>query len=80
MLELFASRRMDIPDLRPRRRRASCGSGVRYSSRTRKLTPEDETHVRALAATRSLRSLVAEFGVSHETVRATVRRSRNGTR
>lgn len=70
MLELFAPRRVAIPDLRPRRHRAVCGSGLRYSRRTRKLTPAEESAIRALAATKSLRSLAADFEVSHETIRA----------
>jgi hypothetical protein len=37
------------------------------------LTAEQESTIRALAATRSLRSLAAEFGVSHETIRAVLR-------
>ena len=73
MLELLAPRRVVVPDLRPRSRRR-CGSGVRYSLRAGKLTPAEETSVRALAGSRSLRALAAEFGVSHETVRAVLRR------
>ncbi len=46
--------------------------GPRYRSRPRKLTPDEVTRVRALAATKSLRSLAADFGVSHETIRATL--------
>ncbi len=42
--------------------------------RARKLTPEQEKAIRALAGTGSLRSLAADFGVSHETVRAALRR------
>ena len=38
--------------------------------RARKLTPAEESTIRALAGTKSLRSLAADFGVSHETVRA----------
>ena len=45
----------------------------RYRARPRKLTPADEAAIQALAATRSLRSLAADFGVSHETVRAVLR-------
>ncbi len=45
----------------------------RHHLRPRKLTPEQEAVIRALAATRSLRSLAAEFGVSHETVRSVLR-------
>ncbi len=44
----------------------------RYARRSRKLTPADETAIRVLAGTESLRSLAADFGVSHETVRAIV--------
>jgi DNA-binding CsgD family transcriptional regulator len=40
------------------------------------LTPAQEAAVRAVADGRSLRSLAAEFGVSHETVRAVCRRDR----
>jgi hypothetical protein len=47
-------------------------SAARYRSRPRKLTTEEVTTVRALAATKSLRSLAADFGVSHETIRATL--------
>ena len=45
--------------------RASC-----TTPRQRKLSPQQEAAIRALAGTKSLRSLAAEFGVSHETVRA----------
>ena len=70
MLELFAPRRVSVPDLRPVRRRTPCGSGARYSERSRRLPPEQESAIRALGATGSLRSLAAEFGVGYETVRA----------
>jgi DNA-binding CsgD family transcriptional regulator len=42
----------------------------RYARRPGKLTPAQESTIRALAGTKSLRSLAADFGVSHETVRA----------
>lgn len=43
----------------------------RYQApRCRVLTEEQEAAIRALASSRSLRSLAADFGVSHETVRA----------
>jgi DNA-binding GntR family transcriptional regulator len=42
----------------------------RYRARARKLTPDQETSIRAFGTTKSLRALAAEFGVSHETVRA----------
>ena len=35
-----------------------------------RLTDEERRAIRAVAATRSLRDLAADFGVSHETVRA----------
>ena len=47
---------------------------MRYSSRALKLSPAEESAIRALSATKSLRSLAADFGVSHETVRAVCRR------
>jgi hypothetical protein len=73
VLELFAPRRVSVPDLRPVRRRTPCGSGARYSERSRRLTPEQESAIRAFGATWSLRSLAAAYGVSHETVRAVLR-------
>ncbi len=72
MLELFAPRRVAVLDFRPRRRHR-CGTGLRYSLRVKKLTPDQEAEVRAFAGTRSLRSLAADFGVSHETVRSVLR-------
>ena len=48
----------------------------RYRARSRKLTLEKESAIRPLAATRSLRSLAADFGVSHETIRAVLRQGR----
>jgi hypothetical protein len=45
----------------------------RYCARVRKLTVEQELAIRGHAATKSLRALAAEFGVSHETIRAVVR-------
>ena len=45
-----------------------------HAPRRRKLSPDQEAAIRALAATKSLRSLAADFGVSHETVRAVCRR------
>ena len=64
--------RIPFPDLRtepeqdprwPPRRDASAIS--RYRARARRLTPEQEFAIRALAGTRSLGSLAAEFGVGH---------------
>ncbi len=73
MLELFAPRRVAVPDFRPLPSRRRCGSGARYSSRARKLTPDEESAIRARAGTKGLRSLAADFGVSHETVRRAIR-------
>jgi hypothetical protein len=78
MLELFVPRRVVVPDLRPRCRRIGCVSGLRNARRARKLSPAQEAEVRSLAGTKSLRSLAADFGVSHETVRAIVRPGRRG--
>ena len=63
----------DVPRW-PSRREATPRS--RYRSRARRLAPEQEFAIRALAGTRSLRSLAADFGVSHETIRAVVRQHR----
>ena len=68
-------RRITVPDLRPRHRCRRCGTDARYSVRTHKLGPAEESAIRSLAATKSLRSLAPEFGVSHESVRAVLRES-----
>jgi hypothetical protein len=52
----------------------------RYRARARRLPVEQESAIRALAGTRSLRSLAVDFGVSHETIRAVVRQKRSATR
>jgi hypothetical protein len=72
--------RIPFPDLHtessPKRRWPSprdAPSSLRYRTRARKLTSEQESAVRALARSKSLRSLAADFGVSHETIRAVVR-------
>src|SRR5215212_9447900 len=69
--------RVPIPDFRlgapdsPRwLSRCDTSSPRRYRTRGRRLTPEQEVAIQSLAATRSLRSLASEFGVSHETIRA----------
>lgn len=87
-----------VPDFRPAAPSASIprwpnhsqleGPAPRwYRARTRKLTPEQDSVIRAVGATRSLSSLAADFGASHETIRLTLRRlpqqsrsSRRGTR
>ncbi len=67
--------RVIVPDFRQQRDRALSRPGRRYRQRTRKLTPLQESAIRALAASKSLRSLAADFDVSHETVRTVVRTS-----
>jgi hypothetical protein len=69
VLELAIPRRIAVPEVRPQHLRQRCGSSKRYGRRARKLTSAEESTIRALAATRSLRSLAADFGVSHETIR-----------
>ena len=75
--------RVPVPDFRPlpactpRRStgaRRDAPAPSRYRQRARRLTPVQEASIQSLAATKSLRSLAVEFGVSHETVRAIVRR------
>ena len=58
----------------PERRRAGQSGRDTYpSSRRRKLTVEQVATIRVEADNRTLRELAAEFGVSHETVRAVLR-------
>jgi hypothetical protein len=52
----------------------------RYRARARRRTVEQESAIRALAGTRSLRSLAVDFGVSHETIRAVERQERSAPR
>ena len=73
-------RRVPIRNFRPtpspHLRRASprgASSRCRYRTRARNLTMEQESSIRALAGTKSLRSLAADFDVSHKTIRALVR-------
>jgi hypothetical protein len=80
VLELFVPHRIAVPDLRltvpsaPRRpSRCDSPSSRRYRTRARKLTAEHEAAIRSFASTKSLRSLAADFGVSHETIRAVIR-------
>src|SRR5215207_11145393 len=54
-------------------------SRPRYRTRARKLTVEQESAIRALVSTKNLRSLAADFGVSHETIRAVVRQVRSAS-
>ena len=59
----------------PPRRIAGQSKRAGYQApRWRKLSAEHEAVIRANAGNRSLCDLAAEFGVSHETVRAVCRR------
>ncbi len=73
--------RIPVPDFRlgpvsrsrwPARLRPNESTAGRYARRPRKLTPADESTIQALAGTKSLRSLAADSGVSHETIRAVI--------
>ena len=78
--------RVLVPDLRPglvysppwladSPRNPSCPR--RYAHRPGKLTPAQESTIRALASTKSLRSLATAYGVSHETIRNIIHRFRS---
>ena len=58
----------------PRRLSGRSKRAAYHTPRRRKLSPDQEAAIRRLAAAKSLRELAAEFGVSHETVRAVLRR------
>ena len=61
----------------PSRRVSGRSKRASYQTpRRRKLTREQEAAIRALAGDRTLRELGAEFGVSHEAIRAVLRRTR----
>jgi hypothetical protein len=47
----------------------------RFGARARRLAPEQESAIYALAGTKSHRSLAAEFGLSQETIRAVLRQA-----
>jgi hypothetical protein len=57
----------------PRRRVGTSGRASYQQPRARKLDSEDQSRLHAAAAGRSLRSLGAEFGISHEAVRSLLR-------
>ncbi len=57
----------------PRRTVGRCGRSPSQADRPRRLNTDQITAIRALAQTKSLRSLAAEFGVSHETIRTMLR-------
>jgi hypothetical protein len=72
MIELFRPRRVNFPQVQVGGT-VHVGTSQRYSFRAHKLTSDDKVKIRALAGTRSLRSLAADFGVSHETIRTNSR-------
>jgi hypothetical protein len=55
--------------------RGEMPSPRRFGARARWLAPEQESAIYALAGTKSHRSLAAEFGLSHETIRAVLRQA-----
>jgi FixJ family two-component response regulator len=72
MVELFAPRKVKLHAIRIDNDQVPVTPSQRYMQRPRKLTPAEELSLRSLAQTQSLRSLAADFGVSHETVRLIV--------
>ncbi len=59
----------------PHRVSGQSGRAAPDIAQPRKLSIDQESAIRALAATKSLRSLATDFGVSHETVRSVVRKA-----
>ena len=55
-------------------RAGSSGRESYHVPRSHVLSPEQEADLRRIAPGQSLRSLAVDFGVSHETVRAVLRR------
>ena len=68
-----------IAEAPPRRASGRSRRAAYHAPRRRKLSPEQEAAIRASAGSRTLRDLAAEFGVSHETVRAVCRRAKAAT-
>ena len=64
---------IDVAVAPPRRVAGRSNRSALQTPRPRKLAADQEAAIRSLAGTRSLRSLAADFGVSHETVRAVLR-------
>ena len=62
-----------IAEAPPRRVSGPSKRAAYHAPRRRKLSPEQEAAIWANAGTRSLRELAAEFGISHETVRAVLK-------
>ncbi len=73
--------RVPVPDFRPAPiysprwsapSETNRSTARRYARRPSKLTPAQESAIRSLAATRSLRSLAVDFAVSYETIRTVI--------
>ena len=62
-----------VAEVPPRRVSGRSQRTSYHAPRRRKLSPEQEAAIRALAGTKGLRWLGAAFGVSHETVRGVIR-------
>ena len=71
-----ATEPIDIAVVPPRRVSGRTKRTAYCAPRQRKLSSEQEAAVRSEAGNRTLRELAAEFGVSHETIRAVVRQER----
>src|SRR5262245_37475289 len=71
---LFVPRRIPLTNRSAALAHLGAPSVRRYlAPRRHRLTPADEAAILALSQTKSLRALAADFGVSHETIRAIVR-------
>ena len=79
MVELFSPRKVQIPDYYVKHSPIFDGAESRYTRRPRKLSPAEERKIRFLSQYQSLRSLAADFDVSHETVR-TIIQERDATK
>ena len=64
---------IDIGPVPPRRLSGRSRRASYQSPRRSKLTTSQKATIRANAASRTLRELAAEFGVSHETIRTVLR-------
>ena len=67
---------IDIAVVPPRRVSGRSKRTSYHAPRRHKLSSEQESAIRGEAGNRTLRSLAADFGVSHETIRAVVRQDR----
>ena len=70
MIELLTPRRVPLADFRLPCYCAAGNPGERYSRRSKKLTEQDIDTIQRTNG-RTLRDLATEYGVSHETIRAT---------